>query len=141
MLDQPNPDSPDPKDHIKKDGARELLKLVVQNYLPLRNVDLWKSDPENYIEHEDELYYMLEYDMDAECTMSLLAYQFLEKIVQKFYEPCLPMIHDELLSKYLSGNLKPENEMIEDSLLCLVGMIGKVQKERRERVEKRLDVC
>lgn len=36
------------------------------------------------------------------------------------------MIKDELLSNYLSGNLKPESQMIEDSLLCLVGMIGKV---------------
>jgi len=44
------------------------------NYLPLQNIQMWKEEPENFIEQEDDNYLMLEYDMDPEMTISLLSF-------------------------------------------------------------------
>jgi len=35
MMEKPDPNSKDPRAHGFKDGAREILKLVFQHYLPM----------------------------------------------------------------------------------------------------------
>lgn len=35
---------------------------------------MWRDEPENFIDQEDDNYLMLEYDMDAEMTISLLSF-------------------------------------------------------------------
>lgn len=35
---------------------------------------------------------VLEYDMDAEMTLSLLSYQLIDKLIEKFYSTTFPFI-------------------------------------------------
>ena len=68
------------------------MELVIQNYLPMKNIDLWKEDPEQFIEHEDEHYFISDYDIDSECNLSFLSYQLLDKLLYNFYRTCYPHI-------------------------------------------------
>lgn len=75
ILDKPDSTSSDPKVINRKDGARELIKLIIQNYLPMReNISLWRSEPETFIELEDESYFISEFDLDSATTINALAY-------------------------------------------------------------------
>lgn len=49
---------------------------------------------------------MLEYDMDAEMTLSLLSFQLIDKLIEKFYTTTFPFIQNTLLQSYFTGNLK-----------------------------------
>lgn len=98
MLEQGDPSSADPRIANRKDGARELVKLLFQSYLPMReNVQLWATDPESFIDVEDESYFISEYDLDAGCSMNLLAYQVLEKLFGCFYHTCYTYVNKELI--------------------------------------------
>jgi hypothetical protein len=46
---------------------------------------VWKEEPEQFIELEDENCFISEYDLDSECSMTLLSYQLLEKLIASFY--------------------------------------------------------
>ena len=46
----------------------------------------------------------------------------------------------EILNQYFTEQLKPPTVHVEDALLNLVGIIGKVQREYKVKLEKRLDV-
>lgn len=74
VFEKPDPSSKDPQAQVRKDGARELLKLVFQHYLPLQSTNMWRDEPEQFIEIEDDNYFIFEYDLDSECSTSLLAY-------------------------------------------------------------------
>ena len=106
----------------------------------MSQVDLssWQSDPEYFIEHEDEQF-LLEYDLQDDCSINLLAQHLIEKLLQKFYNICYPFVQ-EILNQYFTEQLKPPNVHVEDALLNLVGIIGKVQREYKVKLEKRLDV-
>ena len=54
------------------------------------------------------------------------------------YSTCYPFIKDELLVKYFDGTMKLSNELIEDALLNLVGILPKIQK--KNLAEKCLDI-
>ena len=69
---------------------------MTHRFLPTINIDMWQKDPEYFIEHEDENYFLLEYDLDSECSMNLLAQQLIEKIMQKFYHSVFPFIKELL---------------------------------------------
>jgi len=60
--------------------------------LPLQTIDQWRYEPETFIENEDENYLMLEYDMDPEMTISLLSFQLIDKLIEKFYSTTFPFI-------------------------------------------------
>ena len=75
---------------------------------------------------EDENYFLSEFDLDHGCSTNLLAYQLLEKLVFQLYSTCYAYIKDELLSGYFNGTLVLQNEFVEDSLLSIVGMLGKI---------------
>lgn len=49
-------------------------------------------------------------------------------------------MQEEILNQYFNGQIRPESVQVEDALLNLVGIIGKVQKEYKVKLEKRLDV-
>lgn len=74
---------------------------------------------------------MLEYDMDAEMTLSLLSYQLIDKLIEKFYSTTFPFIQNTLLQSYFTGNLKLGSELEEDALLSIVCMLGKIQKDNK----------
>ena len=96
------------------------------NYLPLQNVDQWGYEPEAFIEQEDDNYLMLEYDMDPEMSLSLLSFQLIDKLIEKFYSTTFPFIQNQLLHSYFTGVLNLENELQEDALLSIVCMLGKI---------------
>ena len=102
----PDPNSKDEEEQNRQDGARQLIQLLFQKYLPLQNVEQWKEEPESFIEQEDYNYLMLEYDMDAEMTLSLLSFQLIDKLIEKFYTTTFPFIQNTLLQSYFTGNLK-----------------------------------
>jgi hypothetical protein len=97
MLEMPDPNSENAADHKRHDGARQLIELLFQNFLPLESVDQWMQEPESFIENEDENYLMLEYDMDCEMTISLLSFQLIDKLIEKFYVTTFPFIQNQLL--------------------------------------------
>jgi hypothetical protein len=75
ILDKPDTTSKDSRIFNRKDGAREILKLVFQFYLPLGdNIGTWQSDPESFIELEDENYFISEFDLDSACSINFLAH-------------------------------------------------------------------
>lgn len=84
--------------------------------------------------------FISEYDLDSECQINLIAYQFLEKLVYSFYDTCFKYISETLFPQYFNGQLQLQNELIEDALLSLTSIIGKVQKDLKVRSEKRLNV-
>lgn len=102
---------------------------------------MWKDEPESFIENEDENYFISEYDLDSECSTSLLAFQFLEKLISAFYNTCYQYISEDLLSSYLNSQVSLPNEMVEDALFSMAGMLGKIQKDLKIAPEKRLDIA
>ena len=114
------------------------MELVTHRFLSQVDLKSWSNDPEYFIENEDE-HFLLEYDLEADCSINLLALHLIEKILQQFYSTCYPFVQ-EILNQYFTGQLKIQNVSIEDALLNLVGIIGKVQKEFKTKSDKRLDV-
>ena len=111
MLEKPDPASPDPSAHARKDGARQLLRLIFENYLPMKeNVGLWQNEPETFIEMESESYFISEFDLDSGCATNLIAYQVLEKIIASFYATCYEFLSTDLIPSYFNGQLQLANE-------------------------------
>ena len=71
--------------------------------------------------------------------MNLLAQHLIEKLLQKFYPTCYSFVQ-EILQQYFTGAISAGTIQVEDALLNLVGIVGKVQKEYKVKLEKRLDV-
>lgn len=111
------------------------------NYLPLNNLNQWRDEPENFIEQEDDNYLMLEYDMEPEMSVSLLSFQLIDKIIEKFYSTCFPFIQNNLLQSYFTGQMSFQRDLQEDALLSIVCMLGKIQKDNKTPKDQRYDVC
>jgi hypothetical protein len=45
-----------------------------------------------------------------------------------------------MLPPYFNGTVQIQNELIEDSLLSITGMLGKIQRDKRIPLDKRLDI-
>lgn len=93
------------------------------------NVQSWRSDPESFIEQEDENYFINDFDLDAGCSLNFLAHQLTEKLITQLYQTCYPFIKDDLLINYFNGTLNLQNELMEDALLNIVGMLAKIQQK------------
>lgn len=51
------------------------MKLIFQFYLPIGdNIQTWQSDPESFIEMEDENYFVSEFDLDSGYSLNFLAH-------------------------------------------------------------------
>jgi len=50
IFEMPNYEAEDQREHQRSDGARQLIQLLMTNYLPLQNIQMWKDEPENFIE-------------------------------------------------------------------------------------------
>lgn len=111
MFEMPDPTSKDPAVSNRKDGARQLIQLLCTDYLPLPSLEQWRLEPENFIEQEDDNYLMLEYDMDPEMTLSLLSFQLIDKLIEKFYQTTFPFIQNHLLQEYFTGSQNLQNEL------------------------------
>ena len=84
-----------------QDGARKLLELITHKFLSQVDLSSWQNDPEYFIENEDEQF-LLEYDLQEDCSINLLAQHLIEKLLQNFYSICYPFIQ-EILNKYFTG--------------------------------------
>lgn len=123
----------------RKNGACELLKLLIEKYLPLRDLDLWEQSPGEFIENYDETAILNDYDIEAQCQSQLLAFVLCEKLVQNFYKPCMQLINAQIAS-YLRGELQIGDPFIEDALLNLICIVVRVEKENEIKVSERLPV-
>lgn len=72
MLDVPLPNSDIEDERNRLDGARKILDLVTKQFLSQVDLSSWQSDPEYFIENEDEQF-LLEYDLQDDCSLNLLA--------------------------------------------------------------------
>lgn len=138
VMEAPIPNSDLEEERTRQDGARKILELVTKHFLSQVDLSSWQSDPEYFIENEDEQF-LLEYDLQDDCSLNLLAQHLIEKLLQKFYPTCYPFVQ-EIFNQYFQGQLPLDNVKVEDAILNLVGIIGKVQREFKVKLEKRLDV-
>jgi hypothetical protein len=140
VLERPDPASKDPLIANRKDGAREILKLIFQHYLPLGegNIRSWESDPESFIEMEDENCFVSEFDLDPACSVNFLAHQLTERLLSQLYNTCYSFVKDELLAAYFNGQLVLQSEVVEDALMSIIGMLAKLQQKLP--ADKRLDI-
>ena len=65
----------------------------------------------------------------------------IDKLIEKFYDTTFPFIQNQLLQQYFTGHLTLANELQEDALLSIVGMLGKIHKDNKTPKEQQLDVC
>ena len=72
VLEAPIPNSEVENEQNRQDGARKILELVTHRFLSQVDLSSWQSDPEYFIEHEDEKF-LLEYDLQDDCSINLLA--------------------------------------------------------------------
>lgn len=54
VMEPPIPQSDDETERTKQDGAREILRLVTQKFLSKVDLSSWQSDPEYFVQNEDE---------------------------------------------------------------------------------------
>jgi hypothetical protein len=96
-------------------------------YLPMgENVQAWRTDPESFIELEDENYFINDFDLDSACSINFLAHLVTEKMISQMYRTCYPFIKDDLLAQYFNGQLALQNDLTEDALLSIIGMLAKI---------------
>lgn len=87
---------------------------------------MWRTDPESFIEFEDENYFINDFDLDSNCSLNFLAHLVTEKLISKLYNTCYPFVKDDLLAQYFNGSLQLQNEFTEDALLSIIGMLAKI---------------
>lgn len=80
MLEVPLPNSDIVEEQNRLDGARKILDLVTKQFLSQVDLSSWQSDPEYFIENEDEQF-LLEYDLQDDCSLNLLAQHLIEKLL------------------------------------------------------------
>jgi hypothetical protein len=72
VVDTPQDKTDPPAEEQPQDGARKLLELTTHRFLSQLDVSSWQTDPEYFIENEDEQY-LIEYDIADDCSINLLA--------------------------------------------------------------------
>ena len=102
------------------------------------DLNAWETDPENFVMTEDESF-LVEFDLQEDNSINLLAQHLIEKIIQKFYHIVYPFVQG-ILEQYLGGKIVPQDVKIEDALLNLAGIVGKVQRENKVKQEKLMDI-
>ena len=74
IFEAPEPRSQDPAIQSRKDGARKLLNLITTKFLPFKDLDLWRDQPETFIEMETESIFINELDYNSEQSLRFLSY-------------------------------------------------------------------
>jgi hypothetical protein len=64
----------------QQDGARKLLELITLRFLSQVDLTSWQSEPEYFLQNEDEQF-LLEYDLQEESSLNLLAQHLIEKLL------------------------------------------------------------
>ncbi len=80
VMEAPIPTSDLVEEQTRQDGARKILELVTKHFLSQVDLSSWQSDPEYFIENEDEQF-LLEYDLQDDCSLNLLAQHLIEKLL------------------------------------------------------------
>lgn len=103
-----------------------LFDLIVSRYLPLKEISLWKSDPEAFIEQEDDSFGH-EFDTDLDSSLSFLAYSVLEQLLQNF-----PSVCEKQVKKYIenitSGKLESLDILLQDAMFNAIEMLPKIYR-------------
>jgi hypothetical protein len=80
VFEAPITNSENEREQTRQDGARKILELVTHRFLSQLELESWQNDPEYFIENEDE-HFLLEYDLEADCSINLLALHLIEKLL------------------------------------------------------------
>ena len=80
VFDIPLPNSDLVEEQTRQDGARKVLELITKNFLSQVDLSTWQSDPEYFIENEDEQF-LLEYDLQEDSSLNLRAQHLIEKLL------------------------------------------------------------
>jgi len=101
-----------------------LFDLIVSRYLPIKSIDNWVSDPEGFIEQEDDNF-IHEFESDRESSISYLAYSILEELLARF-----PVICAKQIKKYIenltTGKLQSYDISIQDAIYNAISMMAKI---------------
>ena len=62
VMEPPLPQSDNPKDQTKMDGARTILEHVTHKFLSQVDLTAWQTDPEFFVQNEDEQF-LVEFDL------------------------------------------------------------------------------
>ena len=104
-----------------------LFDLIVSRYLPIKSIELWNSDPEAFIEQEDDTF-VHEFESDRESSMSYLAFNILEKLLNLF-----PVVCAKRIKKYIdnitAGNAQGYNIIIQDAIYNSIEMMPKIYSQ------------
>lgn len=71
---------------------------MTHRFLSQIDLESWQTDPEYFIDNEDESY-LIEYDLQDDCSINLLAQHLIEKLLQNFYQVCYPFV-ESILHQY-----------------------------------------
>lgn len=88
-----------------------MLELITLRFLSQVDLTSWQSEPEYFLQNEDEQF-LLEYDLQEESSLNLLAQHLIEKLLQKFYSICYPFVQD-ILKEYFMGSLTQKTAVSE----------------------------
>eukprot|EP00826_Nyctotherus_ovalis_P006863 TRINITY_DN11675_c0_g1_i6.p1 TRINITY_DN11675_c0_g1~~TRINITY_DN11675_c0_g1_i6.p1 ORF type:complete len:378 (-),score=80.47 TRINITY_DN11675_c0_g1_i6:411-1544(-) len=104
-----------------------LFDLIVSRYLPIKSIDSWVSDPESFIEQEDDNF-IHEFESDKESSISYLAYSILEQLLTHF-----PIVCAKQIKKYIenltTGKLQSYDIFIQDAIYNAIAMMPKVYSQ------------
>jgi len=144
-----------------EENVINLLNLLAGKYLKLDSLNLWEEDPENFIEIEDELQYIRESNIEADCSYNFLAYVLCNRILEYFKESSQPWLANHIthiienqmphqilldyandkLGEAESGEYKMQiSVLVEDALLSLIGLLPSIYSYHKIPEESRMKV-
>ncbi|MDR3549188.1 MAG: hypothetical protein P4M11_13165 [Candidatus Pacebacteria bacterium] len=101
-----------------------LFDLIVSRYLPLKSISLWETDPEAFIEQEDDPF-THEFESDRESSMSYLAYNILEQLLTNFPAVCAKQVK-KYVDNLVSGKMKGYDILLQDAIYNAIEMLPKI---------------
>eukprot|EP00826_Nyctotherus_ovalis_P049651 TRINITY_DN6017_c0_g1_i2.p1 TRINITY_DN6017_c0_g1~~TRINITY_DN6017_c0_g1_i2.p1 ORF type:complete len:675 (+),score=107.63 TRINITY_DN6017_c0_g1_i2:413-2437(+) len=100
-----------------------LFNLIVTKLLPLKSLSLWTSDPEAFIEQEDEALFACNARADKEVPASYVAYKSVEQLLLKFPEVCAEQAKS-YINNLVEGKLQGD-VLLQDAIYNTIEMLPK----------------
>jgi len=101
-----------------------LFDLIVSNYLPIKSISLWETDPETFIEQEDDTF-THEFESDRESSISYLSYSILEQLLSHFPVVCAKQVK-KYVENLTSGKMTSYNILLQDAVYNAIEMLPKI---------------
>eukprot|EP01022_Parablepharisma_sp_SALTPOND_P000965 TRINITY_DN105352_c3_g1_i1.p1 TRINITY_DN105352_c3_g1~~TRINITY_DN105352_c3_g1_i1.p1 ORF type:complete len:1150 (-),score=111.95 TRINITY_DN105352_c3_g1_i1:28-3477(-) len=109
---------------FKPAAVVNLFDLIVSHYLPIKSISLWETDPEAFIEQEDDTF-THEFESDRESSMSYLAYNILEQLLNNFPTVCAKQVK-KYVENLASGKMQSYDILLRDAIYNAIEMLPKI---------------